>query len=82
MGFISKLFSPSKPKIEKQGALPPAAIPPTWANPALAFFGAEGNKRNKKALGAGFDDTVLNVGGTGGVGMAAQSNLAKPSLLG
>lgn len=79
MGFISNLF---KPKLEKPSPLPPAAIPPTLANPAIMLQAQAGAKGAKKAAGAGFDDTVTNVGGQKGVGLAAASSLATPSLLG
>lgn len=79
MGFIDKLF---KPKLEQPTPLPPAAIPPTLANPAIMLAGDTAAKKAKAGEGAGFGDTVTNKGAAQGLGLTQASSLATPSLLG
>ena len=61
--------------------LPPAAAPPTLANPAVSMAGADQRSKAAAAAGAGFDSTLTNVGGAQGLQPAADQT-AKRSLLG
>jgi hypothetical protein len=59
--------------------VPPAALPATLANPAVAMSGANQKNAAVAAAGAGFDGTLTNASGAGGLSAPAT---AGRSLLG
>lgn len=69
----------SAPVVPPVPPVPPSASPATLANPAVSMAGATQRSRAAAAAGAGFDNTLTNTGGPGGLVPAQTSG---KSLLG
>ena len=77
---MGALFSsPSPPTPPPVPVVPPAANPPIMANSQVAQSGASQRSRAAAAAGAGFDGTVTNAAGSGGLQAPAT---AQTTLLG
>lgn len=55
------------PKAPAVAPVPPAAIPATLANPSVSMAGVAQKQQAAAAAGAGFNGTLTNAAGAGGL---------------
>ena len=68
----------STPTVQPVAPPPPAASPPTMADPSVSASGASARARAAAAYGAGYGNTLR----TGGQGLTDPVSAAQKSLLG